>query len=223
MADISGMKRGDDVAFVKDLIERVGVAAVPGSSFFANPALRRDWIRFCFPKNETLDEAERRLAIVIGGLLSSPHEGTAARCSVTFQMSAPTARRPALRLCLAARLPGVHIRQLPSRQRPDRLHQESCAERTENRRPKRTRLHGLHSTFRACRLQQLHVGTFAIHRSRQIEHAAAIRNSVDRSPPGDTWSPEWSGRYPASRQSRWRDLRGCVRQVNHSAIPPPGI
>jgi aminotransferase len=63
MADISGMGRGDDVAFVKDLVERVGVAAVPGSSFFSNPALGRDWIRFCFPKkNETLDEAERRLA-----------------------------------------------------------------------------------------------------------------------------------------------------------------
>ncbi len=63
MADISSMNRGDDVAFVKDLVERVGVAAVPGSSFFSNPALGRDWVRFCFPKkNETLDEAERRLA-----------------------------------------------------------------------------------------------------------------------------------------------------------------
>ena len=63
MADISAMSRGDDVSFVKDLVERVGVAAVPGSSFFSNPALGRDWIRFCFPKkNETLAEAERRLA-----------------------------------------------------------------------------------------------------------------------------------------------------------------
>lgn len=62
MADISGMNRGDDVAFVKDLVERVGIAAVPGSSFFSNAHLGKDWVRFCFPKkNETLEEAERRL------------------------------------------------------------------------------------------------------------------------------------------------------------------
>ena len=63
MADIRGFGRGDDVTFVRDLIERVGIAAVPGSSFFSDPALGADWVRFCFPKkNETLDEAERRLA-----------------------------------------------------------------------------------------------------------------------------------------------------------------
>jgi aminotransferase len=63
MADISGFGRGDDVTFVRDLVERVGIAAVPGSSFFSHPELGADWVRFCFPKkNETLDEAERRLA-----------------------------------------------------------------------------------------------------------------------------------------------------------------
>lgn len=62
MADISGFHRGDDVAFVKDLVERVGIAAVPGSSFFSDPELGRNWVRFCFPKkDETLAEAERRL------------------------------------------------------------------------------------------------------------------------------------------------------------------
>ena len=62
MADISGLNRGDDVAFVKYLVERVGVAAVPGSSFFSDPELGRNWVRFCFPKkDETLAEAERRL------------------------------------------------------------------------------------------------------------------------------------------------------------------
>ncbi len=62
MADISALNRGDDVAFVKDLVERVGVAAVPGSSFFSDPELGRNWVRFCFPKkDETLAEAERRL------------------------------------------------------------------------------------------------------------------------------------------------------------------
>jgi aminotransferase len=63
MADISGFHRGDDVTFVRDLIERVGIAAVPGSSFFSDPAAGANWVRFCFPKkNETLDEAEKRLA-----------------------------------------------------------------------------------------------------------------------------------------------------------------
>lgn len=63
MANIRGFGRGDDVTFVRDLVERVGIAAVPGSSFFSDPAMGADWIRFCFPKkNETLDEAERRLA-----------------------------------------------------------------------------------------------------------------------------------------------------------------
>jgi aminotransferase len=63
MADISAMGRGSDVEFVRDLVERVGVAAVPGSSFFSDPGLGRDWVRFCFPKkDETLDEAARRLA-----------------------------------------------------------------------------------------------------------------------------------------------------------------
>jgi aminotransferase len=63
MADISGFNRGDDVTFVRDLIERVGIAAVPGSSFFSDPAAGSNWVRFCFPKkNETLAEAERRLA-----------------------------------------------------------------------------------------------------------------------------------------------------------------
>jgi aminotransferase len=63
MADISGMGRGNDVEFVRDLVERVGIAAVPGSSFFSNPEIGANWVRFCYPKkDETLDEAERRLA-----------------------------------------------------------------------------------------------------------------------------------------------------------------
>jgi aspartate/methionine/tyrosine aminotransferase len=63
MADIRGFGMGNDVAFVKHLIENIGIAAVPGSSFFAHPEHGADWVRFCFPKKEeTLAEAERRLA-----------------------------------------------------------------------------------------------------------------------------------------------------------------
>ena len=38
MTDISGFGFRDDVEFVRHLIEHIGVAAVPGSSFFADPA-----------------------------------------------------------------------------------------------------------------------------------------------------------------------------------------
>ncbi|HVV30007.1 MAG TPA: aminotransferase class I/II-fold pyridoxal phosphate-dependent enzyme [Mycobacteriales bacterium] len=54
---------GDDVAFARRLVETVGVAAVPGSSFRADPRQGRHSIRFAFPKRiETLQEAGRRLA-----------------------------------------------------------------------------------------------------------------------------------------------------------------
>ncbi len=62
MTDISGFGFADDVQFVRHLIEDIGVAAVPGSSFFANPADGKQLVRFCFCKKyETLEEAARRL------------------------------------------------------------------------------------------------------------------------------------------------------------------
>jgi aspartate/methionine/tyrosine aminotransferase len=63
---------GDDVAFVRMLIERVGVAAVPGSSFYADPAGGRTQVRFAFPKRrETLEAAVRRLAELPAALRTS--------------------------------------------------------------------------------------------------------------------------------------------------------
>jgi aminotransferase len=63
MADISAFGRGNDVEFVRYLVEDVGIAAVPGSSFFEHPEHGANWVRFCFPKKEeTLREAEQRLA-----------------------------------------------------------------------------------------------------------------------------------------------------------------
>jgi len=66
MADFSGLNQAlskmDDVTFARHLIETVGIAAVPGSSFFANSLDGIRWIRFCFPKKyDTLKEAEARL------------------------------------------------------------------------------------------------------------------------------------------------------------------
>lgn len=62
MTDISGFHFSDDVAFVRHLIEQLGVAAVPGSSFFAHPAIGMKNVRFCFCKKyETLEAARAQL------------------------------------------------------------------------------------------------------------------------------------------------------------------
>jgi aspartate/methionine/tyrosine aminotransferase len=63
MVEIDGLGWNDDLAFTRHLVEEVGVAVVPGSSFYADPADGRRQVRFAFcKKEETLDEAERRLA-----------------------------------------------------------------------------------------------------------------------------------------------------------------
>jgi aminotransferase len=52
----------DDYAFAMYLIKEVGVATVPGSSFYAHSELGRTKIRFCFPKtDDVLREAGERL------------------------------------------------------------------------------------------------------------------------------------------------------------------
>jgi aspartate/methionine/tyrosine aminotransferase len=52
----------NDIEFTQHLIENVGVACVPGSSFFSDPARGSQIIRFCFcKKEETLLEAGARL------------------------------------------------------------------------------------------------------------------------------------------------------------------
>jgi aminotransferase len=67
MTDVGGLLAGagvgDDVAFARYLVKEIGVAAVPGSSFYSDPATGRTKLRFCFCKrDETLQEADRRLA-----------------------------------------------------------------------------------------------------------------------------------------------------------------
>lgn len=67
LCDISGFGYSDDVAFCRHLIEEVGVAAVPGSSFFSTPAKGANLVRFCFAKRlETLEAAAERLARLTG-------------------------------------------------------------------------------------------------------------------------------------------------------------
>jgi aspartate/methionine/tyrosine aminotransferase len=63
MTDIAAFGFPDDVAFAKHLVSEIGVAAVPGSSFYHNPADGRTQLRFTFCKTEkTFQAAEARLA-----------------------------------------------------------------------------------------------------------------------------------------------------------------
>lgn len=62
MTDISKFDFETDVAFAQYLVKEVGVAVVPGSSFYNNPADGYKQVRFAFCKSEaTFQEAERRL------------------------------------------------------------------------------------------------------------------------------------------------------------------
>jgi aminotransferase len=54
------MKRlglSDDTAFAMYLVKEIGVATVPGSSFYAHSQLGKTQIRFCFPKTEDVLKA----------------------------------------------------------------------------------------------------------------------------------------------------------------------
>jgi aminotransferase len=62
MADVSHLGFDDDVEAARTMVRDVGVATVPGSSFFSDPALGRSIVRFAFSKRlETLHEAGNRL------------------------------------------------------------------------------------------------------------------------------------------------------------------
>jgi aminotransferase len=63
MTGISAFGFSDDVEFTRHLIREVGVACVPGSSFYSNPADGAQQVRFCFcKKDETLNRAAERLS-----------------------------------------------------------------------------------------------------------------------------------------------------------------
>jgi len=63
MTDISRFGFSNDVDFTRHLIREIGVACVPGSSFYSNPADGAQQVRFCFcKKDETLNLAAERLS-----------------------------------------------------------------------------------------------------------------------------------------------------------------
>ena len=68
MADISDFGFANDVEFTKHLIREVGVAVVPGSSFYHDAAMGSQMVRFCFcKKDETLDAAAENLQRLLKG------------------------------------------------------------------------------------------------------------------------------------------------------------
>jgi aspartate/methionine/tyrosine aminotransferase len=63
MTDISEFGFSNDVAFARHLVKEIGIAAVPGSSFYRNPADGSKQLRFTFCKSEkTLNAAAERFA-----------------------------------------------------------------------------------------------------------------------------------------------------------------
>ncbi|HKF69216.1 MAG TPA: aminotransferase class I/II-fold pyridoxal phosphate-dependent enzyme [Vicinamibacterales bacterium] len=66
MTDISTFGFKDDVEFVRYLIKDIGVAGVPGSSFYKDASKGRTQLRFCFCKKDaTLLAADERLAKLV--------------------------------------------------------------------------------------------------------------------------------------------------------------
>jgi aspartate/methionine/tyrosine aminotransferase len=66
LADFSALSDKDDVSFAKWMCEEIGVAAVPGSSFYHHRELGRNLVRFAFCKRiDTLKRAADRLARVL--------------------------------------------------------------------------------------------------------------------------------------------------------------
>jgi aspartate/methionine/tyrosine aminotransferase len=62
MTDISAFRFANDVEFAAYLVKEIGIACVPGSSFYKHPKDGSQQVRFAFCKKpETLDEAARRL------------------------------------------------------------------------------------------------------------------------------------------------------------------
>ena len=63
MTDIGAFRARNDVEFTKYLVKEIGVAAVPGSSFYNDPRDGAQQVRFAFCKrDQTLDQAAARLS-----------------------------------------------------------------------------------------------------------------------------------------------------------------
>ncbi|HTJ23736.1 MAG TPA: aminotransferase class I/II-fold pyridoxal phosphate-dependent enzyme [Gemmatimonadaceae bacterium] len=65
LADFSPLSDFDDVTFAKWMTQEIGVATVPGSSFYSRKEDGRNFVRFAFcKKQETLENAAERLSML---------------------------------------------------------------------------------------------------------------------------------------------------------------
>jgi aminotransferase len=77
MTDLTDFGFPDDVAFSRWLIREIGVAGVPGSSFYADPTAGSQRLRFHFArKRETLEAAAERLQSLRSRLPARPESLT---------------------------------------------------------------------------------------------------------------------------------------------------
>jgi aminotransferase len=77
MTDLSEFGFPDDVTFSRWLIREIGVAGVPGSSFYADPTAGAQRLRFHFArKRETLEAAAERLQSLRSRLPARPESLT---------------------------------------------------------------------------------------------------------------------------------------------------
>lgn len=66
MTDISAFGFPDDLSFTRHLVKDIGIAVVPGSSFYDDPRDGAQQVRFAFCKQlPTLDDAARRLSRLV--------------------------------------------------------------------------------------------------------------------------------------------------------------
>jgi aminotransferase len=77
MCDISDFGYSSDVEFARRLVEDIGIACVPGSSFYSVPERGEQQVRFAFPKR--LATLERAASKLIGLKDSIGHPLPAAR------------------------------------------------------------------------------------------------------------------------------------------------
>jgi aminotransferase len=93
MTDIRSLGTGDDLETVDRLITEAGIAAVPGSSFYADPDLGRNQVRFAFPKRmETLVSARERLLGWTAGRGAQPSAASIGSGGIAMQVNEGVSR-----------------------------------------------------------------------------------------------------------------------------------
>ena len=122
MAGIAAFGATDDVDFARYLVRDIGVATVPGSSFFQDKALGRPYVRFCFCKRDSNSRRGRAAAAEAAGYRLMRRADLDSRPTRSQPVDVAVRPRPASR--------GGGARALPSvSSRCDRLDERQALER----------------------------------------------------------------------------------------------